>query len=737
MLSSFAMFVGRRGKSVIFFKRVPFLSQMADSDCGAACLAMISSFYGHRISVYSARCLSEKFGPPQSTSSLIKAAREIGLKANLVSADLDALHGVQLPAILFWNFSHFVILEKIKKKGYLITDPSFGRRFVSASDFNLSYTGILVQLAPGDSFQPGFSEKNALFRDHLVRTIKNPQVLGRIAVVTAFSLLAQLTSLVPPMATKYIVDEVFPGASHERLNSVLVLIALFAPTLAIMAYVRSIALVYVRYFFDKALLTGYFEKTLSLPIRYFNDRSTPELVSRMNSNSVLRDALSNQTSSIFMDGLFICGYFAVLMVGAPLLAFAVVLLGLLHVLVSRLWIEEVRDLQTAEIRGQSSLGEFASEAFNGISSVKSAGGFEALREKWNIRIENFVRASVVRGRTESRSDALSLALKVCGPMLLFWLSSYFYLEGKMSLGEVFAYSSIALMALVPFSSIVAGFRQIKLVRTHIERIGEAWLHVPERVGGRLCPDLGESGTISFNNVAFRYAESGIDCLSSVNVDIPLGKKIGVVGPSGSGKSTFASLLMGHLSPTSGDISVNGVSMNEISLQSLRQQIAHVVQSPFLFNGTIKENVLFGTNGVGLADVEEACMACHLTHEISNLPMKYETRIGEFGVKLSGGQKQRITIARALIRKARMLVLDEATSNIDSLLEASISDRLRKITGTQVIISHRVSTIQHCDLILVIRSGTIESCGTFDEVMSSSAYFRSCIDMQAGVGVAVS
>lgn len=710
-------------------KKTPFKQQMTDSDCGAACLAMVSSHFGSDISVYTARTLCESFGPAESTKSIIRAARSLNFEAALLACDLDSIHEVRLPAVIHWEFTHFVVLERIDGESFEIIDPAIGRRRIGLSEFNTSFTGIAVSIVPGPKYVASGREKNSRFEVFLRSVLRSDGNFRKLSALILLSLALQGLSLVTPFMTGYLVDTVIGTKAGALLWGASLAIGMLAISLASVNWLRSYVILVIQQTVDSALLTGYFRHTLSLPLSYFASRSTAELQSRMSSNTVIRDALSTQTVGALIDVVLSIGYLIVLSFASLKFAFLAIALALLQFGAYAFASRGLRSLASAEVKLQAACQSYAADVFNGIATVKTACVEERVFAEWKLRLNTYLIAARQRSRIDANAATASGTLRFVSPLALLIFGASLVVNGEMSLGECLAFNTIATMALVPLWSLIGSLRQFQMLTVHAERIGDVWRHDPSPQGFEPCPDLSSGGAISFDSVSYRYPSSATNALSNVSFELKAGQKVGIVGPSGSGKSTIVSILLGAAVPTAGTVALNGVDLERIQKDQYHQQLAYVPQDGFVFDSSIRENIEFGNESIGLDEIKEAIRAACLDDYVNEVPMGMDARIGEFGARISGGQRQRVAIARAMARQPKLLVLDEATSSLDSPTEREICLSFDRMKCTQLIVSHRISAIMKCDLILVLDRGTLVARGTHDELFETNSFYRECCSSQ--------
>lgn len=709
--------------------RVPFKQQMTDSDCGPACLAMILATYGHDTSVYKTRTVCEEIGLPQSLRTILAAGRKFGLNGSMVAADLDAIPQLAVPAIIHWNFQHYVVFEGIRKGSYDIVDPAMGRRRVSPQEFSESFTGIAATFEPNSSFARQRNPRNPAFGAYVKAALTQPAVLRLLANTLLLALVLQGISFLAPGLTVYLIDVVMAGNATSIHRALLPLILCGILSIGAVTYLRSVSIALLQSMVDEALLSGFVQHVLQLPSRFFQDKSVGDIQSRMNSSTVVRDMTSSYAVSVLLDVVMGFGYLAVLYALAPTFgAFACAMVAV-QLAVYLLQIGWMRDKIAAEIKTQATYQAYVYELLTGMLTVKAASAEGEVRRVWQTKLRNYLTAAKDRSLSDASFDALITSLRMGTPALLLWFSVLQFFDHEMTLGTVLAINTIGAMAITPLGSLVGIVRQWQLLRTHLERMSDVWLHNPEPEGAVPSPPLASCGRIELKSVSFSYKNSDRPALANLTMSIPLGSKVGIVGPSGSGKSTIVGLLMGFHEPNSGSISINGTPLTDLSMRSFRERVGLVSQQTFLFSSSIRRNVSLGKPSSALVDIEFAAEAAGLGEMIRSNPLGIDACVGNDGGNISGGQRQRMAIARALLKQPEMLILDEATSSLDSATEQIIANAIAARSGTQVIISHRLSTVDKCDIIYVIENGSVTASGSHMQLLATSEFYRSCVSAQ--------
>ncbi len=714
-----------KGKMPWSKHRVPVRLQLNAVECGAACLAMILSYYGRPTRVVECR---DRMGIGRDgvhAETIAKTARTYGLRVKAYSIEnLADFKYVPLPAIAHWDFSHFIVIERWSPRWVEIIDPGLGRRRLTAAEFAASFTGVVLTFEPGSQFERCAPKTQKSWRNYLIGYVLDKP--GLLLQIVGSSLLLQVMGLLLPIFTKILVDRVLP----LQITSIMPMLALgmAMPILALVvtSYLRSTLLIYLQARIDSRMMLDFCDRLLALPFRFFEQRTTGDLLMRLASNATIRDTLTGQTLSIVLDGAFVLGYLMLLLVQAPIFGLVVLIAGLLQLGLLFSTTGRIHDLMQRDLIAQAESQSYLVETLTGILTVKASGCEDRAFDRWSNLFFNQLHVSLQRDRLAAGIDTAMLAIRAGSPLVLLWVGALLVLNGTMSLGTMLAFNAIAIAFLVPLASLVSNGQRLQLVGAHLERLTDVLAAEPEQklYGVKAAPLL--TGQIELKHVSFRYDPNAPLVLRNISLTIEPGQKIALVGRSGSGKSTLAKLLLGLYLPTTGEILYDGISLQNLNWRSLRSQFGVVLQEPFLFSGSIRQNIMVNNPSISLEQVIQAAKVAEIHEDIVQLPMGYETRIAEGGSGLSGGQRQRLAIARALVHQPAILLLDEATSHLDVLTENLVEQNLSFLGCTRIAIAHRLSTIRNADIIFVVEGGEIVERGSHEQLLAKHGYYSNLI-----------
>ena len=710
-------------------RRVPIVLQMTTTQCGAACLSMVLRFHGRAASLTEVAEAMDLGRNGASALSIAQCGRTFGLQVRAFTAEPAHLGQVALPAILHWNFSHFVVLESCHKDGSaVIVDPASGRRPVSAAEFDRSFTGVVLALTPGATFQrAGRARGTAAWQRQVERLIIGSGAWRTGLKALAATLAVQLLALVVPLLTGALVDQVLPQRQIALIPLLAAGVAVIVVTQMIAGFARRLALIRLQADVDAGLMRGFLEHLLTLPYRFFQQRTSGDLLMRLSSNTMMRELLTTQTIAAMMDGILVLAFLAVLLLQAPAFALVTLGIGLAQVLLLVASTGRMHDLAQRHLATQTETQAYLVEALAGINVVKATGAEDLVLQRWGGLHQQALAVTIDKQRLAALFDTLLSGLQVATPLVLLLIGAQQVLNGTLSLGMMLALNALAAGFLAPLAALVSSGQQLQSMGAHLNRMSDVLEAVPEAQGDA-TPQL--TGEIELRDVSFGYDRHSAPVLQDVSVKIAAGQKVAIVGRSGSGKSTLARVLLGLHEPGQGAVLFDGTPAAHLDRRALRRQIGVVTQEVFLFSGSLRENIAFGQGDLPIDDVLEAARLACIDRDIAHMPMNLETLVAEGGAGLSGGQRQRLALARALARKPALLLLDEATSHLDTATEQAIEQNLRAIGCTQVVIAHRLSTVRNADLILVMDEGRVVEQGTHAELLTQQGIYARLIASQA-------
>jgi ABC-type bacteriocin/lantibiotic exporter with double-glycine peptidase domain len=638
---------------------------------------------------------------------------------------------VQLPAIVHWKFDHFVVLERWSPKQATIADPAIGRYRIGAAEFDSAFTGVVLTFEPGTGFLARRRTGQLRLRHYVLTYVLAAPTL--FLQLLGASLLLLGLGLALPLFTKILVDTVLP---HRMTDVVAILgIGLLIVVLAqaVSQYLRAVLLIYAQARFDGQMMLDFFEHLLSLPFSFFQQRTSGDLLMRLGSNTMIRELLTNQTLSTVLDGIFVIFYLVILLTTAPIFCLLVLAIGVIQGVLVWGTSARLNALTARDLAAQADSQAYLVEALNGIATLKAAGAEDRVLSRWSDLFFKYLGCSVQRGHLSAGINAAMSTMRSLAPLVLLWTGALWVLDGKMTLGTMLALNALATSFLTPLTSLVMTSQQLRLAGAYLDRIADVTQADAEQNPLAVLEAPSLSGRVEFRDVSFKYDLAGPLVLRNITLAVAPGQKVALIGPTGSGKSTLALLMLGLYTPTEGEIYYDDIPLSQLNHRTVRRQFGVVLQDTTLFSGSIRQNISANDPDLSLEQITAAAHQAAIHDEIMQMPMGYETHVGEGGSALSGGQRQRLAIARALANRPVFLLFDEATSHLDVLTECRVDEHLSSLNCTRIVIAHRLSTMRNADVILVLDQGTIVERGTHDQLVARRGYYAALVDMQASDG----
>lgn len=704
-------------------RRYPFFAQQSASDCGAACLVMVSRYWGKRFSVNRLRDMANVSRTGATLRGLSAAAETIGFSTRPVRASLDQLAKQKLPAIAHWEGKHYIVVYEIDRSQVIVADPAIGQRTLSHAEFKAGWTGYAMLLQPTVLLKQAKSTNTSFWQ--FFELVK-PHGLVLMEVFAA-SLLIQIFGLITPWFTQLLLDRVVVQGSTLTLNAVGIGMLLFGLFRVIMTGLRQYLLDHTANKVDLALIVAFIRHTFRLPLNFFEFRYVGDIISRVQENMKIQRFLTGEALSILLDLLTVFVYLGLMFWYSwkmALLALVIVPPFFLLALIATPFLQRIsREIFNA-LAGEQ---RYLIEALTGVRTVKSLAVEQVVRWHWEELLNKFIRTNFSGQIIRNRLQIFSSSIETVVTTGLLWYGGWLVIQQELTIGQLVAFNMLIGNVINPFRRLTVLWNEFQEVVIAMERINDVLDAEPEEdlllQPRQSLPQL--RGHIRFEKVTFRYhPDSDINVLENLSFEVKPGQTVALVGRSGSGKTTISKLILGLYPPTSGKVLIDGQDLSSLSLRSLRQQIGVVDQDTFLFGGTIRENISIGHPSATLEEIIEASRQAGADSFIKHLPMGYETQVGEGGGMLSGGQRQRLAIARALLGNPRLLIMDEATSHLDAESERIIQNNLSTILKdrTTVIIAHRLSTVRQADLILVLDRGVLVESGSHNELMMKRGHY---------------
>ena len=704
-------------------KRVttPVLLQMHASECGAACLGSVLAYFGRWVPLSELREKCEVSRDGSSAASILRASRHYGLECSGLSMRAEHLNKLELPLILFWQFSHFVVLEGFDGRNFHLNDPATGRRRLPAEEFNKSYSGIALRFKRGDDFSPG-GEPPGLFAQ------LNALLAGSWSALTgiiACGLMLTLLALIVPASLNVFVDRVLE--SHGPWGGLVAAllgggVLVYGLTLLKHRFLKRLAV--------RISVVGYsrgMSRLLRLPVEFFEHRLAGDLTDRVSSIDRVAKNLTDQFLVLIVDMAMSAVFLiAMLAYDVPLTAI-VLLLAVLHGTLAH-FLNGLRAVRSQSMRReQGLLIGVGMQMLRHADNLRMTGSDDRFFSRWSGQQARELHARQLYSELSSVNSALPGLIAAFRGAAILGIGGSLVLAGEMTLGALVAFYILAEMFLAPVGRFLEFVDKRRALETDLQRLDDISKTPEDPVFSRRNPEsdsiptfngrLQLAGQLELRDVTFGFNRSRPPLIEDFNLVIKPGQRVAVVGPSGSGKSTLARLVSGVYQPWSGEILFDGHPRDEIPEEVLRQSISMVDQEVVLFSASLRDNITLWNPAVPDEAIFAATRDAGIHDEILLRPQGYSTFVEEGGANFSGGQRQRLEIARALVGNPTVLILDEATSALDATTEEDVDDALRRRGVTCLIVAHRLSTVRDCDEIIVLDKGVEVQRGTHDALIA--------------------
>ena len=709
------------------YKRT-FVPQIDARDCGVAALASIAKFYGSDFSLAHLRELAKTDKEGTTALGIVKAANEMGFETRPVQADktLFDMSDVPYPFIVHVNkegkLQHYYVVYQTKKDYLIIGDPDPSVKITKMSKerFFSEWTGVAIFLAPKPSYQPHKDKKNGLL-SFLPLIFKQKSL---IAYIVLSSLLVTIINIGGSYYLQGILDEYIPNQMKSTLGIISVGLVITYILQQVMSFSRDYLLTVLSQRLSIDVILSYIRHIFELPMSFFTTRRTGEIISRFTDANSIIDALASTILSLFLDVSILILVGGVLLAQNPNLFLLSLISIPIYMFIIFSFMKPFEKMNHDVMQSNSMVSSAIIEDINGIETIKSLTSEENRYQNIDSEFVDYLEKSFKLTKYSILQTNLKQGTKLVLNIFILWFGAQLVMSSKISIGQLITFNTLLSYFTTPMENIINLQTKLQSAKVANNRLNEVYLVESEfQFQESSVHSHFLMGDIEFDDLSYKYG-FGRDTLTDINLTIKQGDKVSLVGVSGSGKTTLAKMIVNFFEPYKGHISINHQDIKNIDKKILRRHINYLPQQAYIFNGSILENLtLGGNNMISQEDILKACELAEIRQDIERMPMGYQTQLSD-GAGLSGGQKQRIALARALLTKAPVLILDEATSGLDVLTEKKVIDNLMSLTDKTILfVAHRLSIAERTNRVIVLDQGKIIEVGSHKELIQAQGFYH--------------
>ncbi|EIF9903284.1 peptidase domain-containing ABC transporter, partial [Salmonella enterica] len=626
-------------------------------------------------------------------------AEQLGMATRALSLELDELRVLKTPCILHWDFSHFVVLVSVKRNRYVLHDPARGIRYISREEMSRYFTGVALEVWPGSEFQSETLQTRISLRS-LINSIYG--IKRTLAKIFCLSVVIEAINLLMPVGTQLVMDHAIPAGDRGLLTLISAALMFFILLKAATSTLRAWSSLVMSTLINVQWQSGLFDHLLRLPLAFFERRKLGDIQSRFDSLDTLRATFTTSVIGFIMDSIMVVGVCVMMLLYGGYLTWIVLCFTTIYIFIRLVTYGNYRQISEECLVREARAASYFMETLYGIATVKIQGMVGIRGAHWlNMKIDA-INSGIKLTRMDLLFGGINTFVTACDQIVILWLGAGLVIDNQMTIGMFVAFSSFRGQFSERVASLTSFLLQLRIMSLHNERIADIALHEKEEKKPEI-EIVADMGPISLetNGLSYRYDSQSAPIFSALSLSVAPGESVAITGASGAGKTTLMKVLCGLFEPDSGRVLINGIDIRQIGINNYHRMIACVMQDDRLFSGSIRENICGFAEEMDEEWMVECARASHIHDVIMNMPMGYETLIGELGEGLSGGQKQRIFIARALYRKPGILFMDEATSALDSESEHFVNVAIKNMNITRVIIAHRETTLRTVDRVISI------------------------------------
>ncbi len=707
------------------YAKTPTIFQMEATECGAASLTMILGYFGKHMPLEQMRIETGVSRDGCNAMNIMLAAQKFKLEAHGYRKDLDGLFEMPVPAIIHWNFNHFVVWEGRKGKYCYINDPAMGRRKLTVQDVDDCFTGIVITFKPTDEFEKSKKENTLLY--FVADRLKGQE--SALAAIIITGLFLAIPGLLMPVFTQVFIDDILLGGNDGWMMG---LVAVMIGTLIIKTFLtwyRGKLLLRLQKKMTLISSHGMLTHMLRLPVSFYDQRYAGDLAQRVTNNNNVNLFLTGDLAETALNCFIALFYLILLMVYSPILTMITVVIVAFELAAMNLMSRSISDYS---VKAEQEQGNMTGNLFAGLSitaTLKASGTENAFISRI---LGNYAKSINLQEDIGARQKFIDAIPEVSGQLLTILtliVGGLQIIKGNMTAGMLIGYTGLQGSFIEPVNS-MSGFMQlIQSAKADMGLVDDILRYKEDEryAETKFSDKMGKlDGKVELVDISFGYNILEDPFVSEFSFTLPAGSSIAFVGASGSGKSTISKICSGLYAPWNGEVLMDGIPMKNLLPEVISSSVATVSQHVTLFSGTVRENLTMWNKYIDDEDMVRAAKDACIHDIINSKPGAYDYMLTEGGANLSGGQRQRLEIARALVQNPSVLVMDEATSALDPIVEKKIIDNIKKRGCTCIIVAHRLSAIRDCDEIIVMEYGKIVQRGTHEELAKVEGHYQRLI-----------